>query len=62
MDFSADNCEVLHLGSQTRARPSLGMKRLWRVVQQRDLRMQVNSFLKVASQVDRVVKKAFGKT
>lgn len=62
MDFNADNCEVLHLGSQTRARPSLGMTRLWRVVQQRDLRMQVNSFLKVASQVDRVVKKAFSKT
>lgn len=33
---------------------------LGRVVEQRDLRVQVHSSLKVSSLVDRVVKKSFG--
>ena len=61
MEFNLDKCEVMHFGRLNRGRTySVNGRALRRVIEQRDLGVHVHSSLKVESQVDRVVKKAFG--
>ena len=61
MEFNLDKCEVMHFGRSNQARTySVNGRALGRVIEQRDLGVQVHSSLKVESQVDRVVKKVFG--
>ena len=61
MVFNLDKCEVMHFGRLNQCRTySVNGRALGRVTEQRDLGVQVDSSLKVESQVDRVVKKAFG--
>ncbi|MBB6707133.1 reverse transcriptase family protein [Proteus mirabilis] len=61
MEFNSDKCEVLHFGKANLSRTyTLNGKVLGSVAEQRDLGVQVHSSLKVESQVDRIVKKAFG--
>ena len=60
MEFYLDECEVIHFGRSNQDRTySFNGRVLWRVTEQKDLGVQVHSSLKVESQVDRVVKKAF---
>ena len=61
IEFNLDNCKVMHFGRSNQGRIySVNGRVLGRVREQRDLGAQVHSCLKVESQVDRVVKKAFG--
>ena len=61
MEFNLDKCEVMHFDRLNQGRTySVNGRALRRVTKQRDLGVQVHSSLKVESQVDRVVKKAFG--
>ena len=61
MEFNFNKCEVMHFGRLNQGRTySVNGRALVRVTEQRDLGVQVHSSLKVESQVDRVVKKAFG--
>ena len=61
MAFNLDKCEVMHFGRSHQGRTySVNGRVLGRVIEQRDLGVQVHSSLKVESQVDRVVKRAFG--
>ena len=60
MEFNLDKCEVMHFGRSHKGRTySVNGRALGRVIEQRDLGVHVHSSLKVESQVDRVVKKAF---
>jgi len=61
MEFNADKCEILHFGRTNQSRKyRLNGRTLKSAVEQRDLGIQVQNSLKVTSQVDRVVKSAFG--
>ena len=61
MEFNLDKCEVMHFGRLNQGRTySVNGRALGRVTEQRDLEVQVHSSVKVESQVDRMVKKAFG--
>ena len=61
MEFNSDKCEVLHFGKANLSRTyTLNGKVLGSVAEQRDLGVQGHSSLKVESQVDRIVKEAFG--
>ena len=61
MEFNLDKCEVMHFGRLSQGRTySVNGRVLGRVTEQRNLGVQVHSSLKVESQVDRVVKNAFG--
>ena len=60
MEFNLDKCKVMHFGRLNQGRTySVNGRALGRVTEQRDLGVHVHSSLKVESQVDRVVKKAF---
>ena len=57
MEFNLDKCEVMHFGRLNLGRTySANGRALGRVLEQRDLGVQVHSSLKMESQVDRVVK------
>eukprot|EP00061_Rhincodon_typus_P016807 g45209.t1 len=61
MEFNIDKCEVLHLGKSNQGWSFMVNGRAIRsVAEQRHLGVQVHGSLKVDSQVDRTVKKAFG--
>ena len=61
LEFNLDKCEVMHFGRLIQRRTySVNGRTLGRVIEQRDLGVQVHSSLKVELQVDRMVKKAFG--
>ena len=61
MEFNADKCEILHFGRTNQSRTyRVNGRTLKSAVEQRDLGIQVQNSLKVTSQVDRVVKSAFG--
>ena len=58
--FNLDKCKVMHFSRLNQGRTySVNGRALGRVTEQRDLGVYVHSSLKVESQVDRVVKKAF---
>ena len=65
MEFNFDICEVMHFGRSNQGRTysvnhrNRNGRALGRFIEQRDLAVQVHSSLKVESQVDRMVKKAF---
>jgi len=60
MEFNLDKCEVMHFGRSNQGKTySVNGWALGRVKEQRDLGVQVHNSLKVESQVDRVVKKAW---
>ena len=60
MEFNLDKCVVMHFGRLNQGRTySVNGRALGRVAEQRDLGVHVHSSLKVESQVDKVVKKAF---
>eukprot|EP00061_Rhincodon_typus_P002924 g18823.t1 len=60
VEFKLDKCEVLHFGNANEGKTFMVNGRaLWCVVEQRNVGVQVHSSLKVESQVDRAVKKAF---
>eukprot|EP00061_Rhincodon_typus_P018572 g47793.t1 len=59
--FNLDKCEVLHFGKANQDKTyTLNAKVPGSVAEQRDLRAQVHSSLKVESQVDKIVKMVFG--
>ena len=61
MEFNLDKCEKMHFDRLNQGRTySVNGRALGRVTEQRDRGVHVHSSLKVESQVDRVVKKAFG--
>ena len=61
MEFNTEKFEVLHFGTSNKGRTyTVNGRPLGSVVEQRDLGVQVLGSLKVESQVDKVVKKAFG--
>ena len=61
MEFSLDKCEVMHLGRTNQMTEyRINGQLLKSVDEQRDLGIQIHTPLKVAAQVDRVVKKAYG--
>ena len=61
MEFNLGKCKVMHFGRLNQGRTySVNGRALGRITEQRDLGVHVHSSLKVESQVDRVVKKAFG--
>ncbi|XP_059510326.1 adenylate kinase 2, mitochondrial isoform X1 [Stegostoma tigrinum] len=61
MEFNLDKCEVMHFGrSNLNAEYRIKGRILGSVEEQRDLGVQVHSSLKVPTQVDKVVKKAYG--
>ncbi|XP_059843914.1 P-selectin glycoprotein ligand 1 isoform X2 [Hypanus sabinus] len=61
MEFNTDKCEVLHFGRTNQGRTyKVNGRTLRSAVEQRDLGIQIQNSLKVVSQVDRVVKRAFG--
>ena len=60
VEFNLDKCEVMHYGRSNQGRTySVNGRALGRVVEQRDLGVQIHSSLNMESQVDRVVKAAF---
>eukprot|EP00061_Rhincodon_typus_P004189 g21957.t1 len=60
VEFNLDKCEVFHFVKTNKGITyTVNGRTLGSVVEQRDLEVQVHSSLKVASQVDRVVKKVF---
>eukprot|EP00061_Rhincodon_typus_P008284 g30756.t1 len=61
MEFNLDKCEVLHFGKANQGRTyTLNGKVLGSVAEQKDFGVQVHNSLKVESQVDRIMKQAFG--
>ena len=61
MEFNVDKCEVIHFGKNNRNMEyTANGKILGSVDEQMDLGVHVHRSLKVATQVDRVVKKAYG--
>ena len=61
MEFNAEKCEVIHFGKSNRAIEYRANGRtLGSVDEQRDLGVYVHRSLKVGTQVDKVVKKAYG--
>ncbi|PLS49478.1 hypothetical protein CYV29_15670, partial [Carnobacterium maltaromaticum] len=61
MEFNQGKCEVMHFGrSNSRVNYTVNGKVLGKIDVQRDLGVQVHCSLKVATQVNRVVKKAYG--
>ena len=56
MEFNPDKCEVMHFGRSN----TENERTLKRIDRQRDLGVQVHRSLKVAMQVEKVVKKAYG--
>ena len=60
MEFNPDKCEVMHFGgSNLGVNYSVGIEPL-NINIQRDLGEQVHSSLKVATQVAKVINKAYG--
>lgn len=60
MELNTEICEVLHFGKSNKGKIYTANGRaLGKVVGQNDLGVRVHSSLKVESQVDGVVKKAF---
>ena len=61
MEFNPNKCEVMHFGrSNTDRTYTLNGRTLRSIDRQRDLGVQVHRPLKVAMQVEKVVKKAYG--
>ena len=61
MEFNPEKCEVVHFGrTNSKAESKVNGRILGSVEEQRDLGVYVHRSLKVASQVDRAVKKAYG--
>jgi len=59
MEFNPDKCEVMRFGRSTAERKyTVNGRALRNISIQRDLGVQIHSSLKVATQVDKVVKKA----
>ena len=60
MEFNPDRCEVMHFGrSNTNRKYTVNSRTLKSIARQRDLGVQVHRSLKVAMQVEKVVKKAY---
>ena len=60
MEFNPDKCEVMHFGrSNTDRKYTVNGRTLKSIDRQRDLGVQVYRSLKVAMQVEKVVKKAY---
>ena len=61
MDFNPDKCVVVHFGRSNRMKEyNIKGKTLGNVEDQKDLGVRVHRTLKAASQVEAVVKKAYG--
>jgi len=61
MEFNPDKCEVMHLGrSNAGGKYTVNGRTLKSIDRQRDLDVLVHRSLKVATQVEKVVKKAYG--
>ena len=61
MEFNPDKCEVMHFGrSNTDRKYTVNGRTLKSIDRQRDLGVQIHRSLKVAMQVEKVVKKAYG--
>eukprot|EP00061_Rhincodon_typus_P000495 g11892.t1 len=61
MEFNIEKCEVIHFGrTNLKAEYRVNGKILGSVEEQRDLGVHVRSSLKAATQVDGVVKEAYG--
>ena len=61
MEFNPDKCEVMHFGRCKLDRKyTVNSRTLKSIDRQRDLGVQVHRSLKVAMQVEKVVKKAYG--
>ena len=59
MEFNPDKCEIMHFGRSNACRNCTVNGRILRSInRQRDLGVHVHRSLKVAMQVDKVVKKA----
>ena len=60
MEFNADKCEVIHFGrTNLNADYRVNSRVLRNVEEQRDLGVHIHRSLKVATQVDRAMKKAY---
>ena len=61
MEFNPGRCEVLHFGRpNVKGEYTVNGRTLNSIDVQRDLGAQVHKSLKVATQIDRMVKKAYG--
>ena len=61
MEFNPDKCKVMHFGrSNAGGSCTINGRTIRSIDTQRDLGVQVHRSLKVAAQVERVVKKAYG--
>ena len=61
MEFNPDKCEVMQLGRSTaEGKYTVNGRAHRNIIIQRDLSVQIHSSLKVATQVEKVVKKAYG--
>ena len=60
MEFNPDKCEVVHFGRSNACRNyTVNARTLKSIDRQRDLSVHVHRSLKVAMQVDKIVKKAY---
>jgi len=61
LEFNPDKCEVIHFGrSNAGGKYAVNGRTLKSIDRQRDLGVQVHRSLKVATQMEKVVKKAYG--